>query len=51
MNKKAKMDPSELRMNLASLQRIDPFIKGIIMSSPQVSFDFTPMKYLKVTNK
>ena len=50
MNKKAKMDPSELRMNLASLQRIDPFIKGIIMSSPQVSFDFTPMKYLKVTN-
>ena len=31
------MDPSELRMNLASLQRIDPFIKAIIMSSPQVS--------------
>jgi len=31
------MDPSELRMNLASLQRIDPFIKAIIMSSPQVA--------------
>ena len=39
------MDPSELRMNLASLQRIDPFIKAIIMSSPQVSeanFEFLP---------
>ena len=47
MSKKAKMDPSELRMNLASLQRIDPFIKGIIMSSPQVSLF---KKDLKVSN-
>jgi len=31
------MDPSELRMNLASLQRIDPYIVGILMSSPQVA--------------
>jgi len=31
------MDPSELRMNLASLQRLDPFIAGILMSSPQVA--------------
>ena len=34
----SKMDPSELRMNLASLQRIDPFIKEILMSSPQVCY-------------
>jgi len=32
-----KMDPCELRMNLASLQRIDPYIAGILMSSPQVA--------------
>ena len=32
-----KMDPSELRMNLTSLRRIDPYIQGILMSSPQVS--------------
>jgi len=31
------MDPCELRMNLASLQRIDPYIAGILMSSPQVA--------------
>ena len=31
------MDPSELRMNLTSLRRIDPYIQGILMSSPQVS--------------
>merc|ERR1711976_453075 len=30
------MDPSELRMNLTSLRRIDPYIQGILMSSPQV---------------
>ena len=47
------MDPSELRMNLASLQRIDPFIKAIIMSSPQVSeakFEFWP-KFGKIWSK
>jgi len=33
----ANMDPCELRMNLASIQRIDPYIEGIIMSSPQVA--------------
>ena len=32
------MDPSETRMNLASLQRIDPYIAEILMSSPQVMF-------------
>ena len=31
-----KMDPSELRMNLASLQRIDPYIAQILMASSQV---------------
>merc|ERR1711953_1483448 len=31
------MDPSELRMNLTSLRRIDPYIQGILMSSPQVA--------------
>ena len=31
-----KMDPSELRMNLASLQRIDPYIAHILMASSQV---------------
>ena len=35
-----KMDDSELRMNLAALQRIDPYIKGIIDSSSQVSCRF-----------
>ena len=30
------MDPSELRMNLASLQRIDPYIAHILMASSQV---------------
>ena len=33
------MDPSELRMNLTSLRRIDPYIQGILMSSPQVSVE------------
>ena len=33
------MDPSELRMNLTSLRRIDPYIQGILMSSPQVSLE------------
>ena len=37
INSIKKMDPCELRMNLASLQRIDPYIAGILMSSPQVS--------------
>jgi len=31
------MDPSELRMNLASLQRIDPYIAHILMASSQVA--------------
>jgi len=31
------MDDSELRMNLAALQRIDPYIKGIVDSSSQVA--------------
>ena len=30
------MDPSELRMNLASLQRIDPYISHILMAASRV---------------
>merc|ERR1711988_289904 len=37
INSIKKMDPCELRMNLTSLQRIDPYIAGILMSSPQVA--------------
>ena len=31
------MDPTELRMNLSSLQRIDPYISKIVFSSSNVS--------------
>ena len=43
-----KMDDSELRMNLAALQRIDPYIKGIIDSSSQVSSRFYTFKVAHV---
>ena len=34
------MDSSELRMNLAALQRIDPYIKTIVDSSSQVRLNY-----------
>ena len=37
------MDPSELRMNLASLQRIDPYISQILMTASRVRL----YKYIK----
>ena len=37
------MDPSELHMNLASLQRIDPFISQILMTASRVRL----YKYIK----
>ena len=37
------MDPSELRMNLASLQRIDPYISHILMAASRVRL----YKYIK----
>lgn len=38
------MDPSELRMILASLQRIDPYISHILMAASRV----TLYKYIKI---